>query len=165
MLLYNKAFDINHTILRICSWLLNSSDSFISSEKIRMFDFLIAFPEYISKLSLGKELVKEKNKFKRFANPYNAFDAQSLFHQMEGVQKSAIFSLITASVLVEVSNDLYEIKKDKLYDMGFIEPNMFCSINIDVIAFISNNLEALPVMGATGIKAASKLMSFKYDRI
>ena len=66
MLLYNKAFDINHTILRMSSWLLNSSEPLISLEGIRIFDFLIAFPEYISKLSLGKELVKERNKFKRF---------------------------------------------------------------------------------------------------
>ncbi|MEC5317686.1 ABC-three component system middle component 5 [Brenneria populi subsp. brevivirga] len=165
MLLYNKAFDINHTILRICSWLLNSSDSLISPEKIRIFDFLIAFPEYISKLSLGKELVKERNKFKKFSNPYNEFDAQSLFHQMEGIQKSAICSLLAASVLIEVSNDLYEIKKDRLYEIGFVEINVFNSINNDVIAFISDNLEALPVTGGAGIKATSKLMSFKYDRI
>ncbi|WP_260478536.1 ABC-three component system middle component 5 [Enterobacter hormaechei] len=165
MLLYNKAFDINHTILRICSWLLNSSEPLISIEGIRIFDFLIAFPDYVSKLSLGKDLVKEKNKFKRFSNPYNEFDPQSLFHQMEGVQKSAICSLVTASILVEVNIELYEIKKDKLYEIGFAEINVFDSINDDVIAFISDNLEGLPVTGITGIKAASKLMSFNYDRI
>ncbi|CAH5398723.1 TPA: hypothetical protein MBS23_005431 [Klebsiella pneumoniae] len=165
MLLYNKAFDINHTILRMSSWLLNSSEPLISLEGIRIFDFLIAFPEYISKLSLGKELVKERNKFKRFSNPYNAFDPQSLFQQMEGVQKSAICSLVTASVLVEINNELYEIKKDKLYAIGFTKTNLFDSINEDVISFISNNLETLPVTGITGLKAASKLMSFKYDRI
>ncbi|EKQ7211462.1 hypothetical protein I5772_28755 [Klebsiella pneumoniae] len=81
------------------------------------------------------------------------------------MQKSAICSLVTASILVEVNNELYEIKKDKLYAIGFIETNLFDSINEEVISFIRNNLEALPVTGITGIKAASKLMSFKYDRI
>lgn len=165
MLLYNKAFDINHTILRICSWLLNSKDSLISYEKIRMFDFLIAFPEYISKLSLGKEFVKERGRFKVFSNSYNKFDAQSLFHQMEGVHKSAIHSLLAVSILVKSNNGLYEIKKNKLLEVGFTEITEFNSINNDVITFISKNLDDLPITGKFGVKAVSKLMSFKYDCI
>lgn len=160
MILYNKAFDINHTTLRRCYWLANTNESYISLEKLRLYDFIIAFPFYISHLTLSRDLLSEKTKFKKFINPYNNFDARSLFNQMEGIQKSSICSLVSTKALISKGHESYEINTELFKDAKL---ENFTSINAEVISFIKNHLEPMSYFGKNGLKAASKLMSFKYD--
>ncbi len=160
MILYNKAFDINHTTLRMYYWLANTNEIFISIDKLRVYDFIIAFPFYISYLSLSRELLSEKLKFKKLINPYNNFDARSLFNQMEGVQRASICSLASTDILIKEDSDKYKINVELFKEVNL---DHFSSINIEAIDFIKNHLELMPYFGKNGLKAASKLMSFKYD--
>nr|WP_205297360.1 ABC-three component system middle component 5 [Pantoea multigeneris] len=160
MILYNKAFDINHTTLRMYYWLANTNKIHISLEKLRLYDFIIAFPFYISCLSLSRELLSEKTKFKKFINPYNNFDARSLFNQMEGIQKSSICSLVSTETLIRKDNEIYEVNSESFKE---VKLEHFSSINVEAINFIKDHLEPMSYFGKNGLKAASKLMSFKYD--
>ncbi|PKB87772.1 hypothetical protein A8A01_25185 [Ewingella americana] len=108
--------------------------------------------------------MKLRNEYKAFNNPYNSFNAQSLFHRMEGIQKSAIYSIFSLGLLNRESDSIYSFNKEEIDRAFEINKTSYTSINTEVINFIINTLEPMPFFGTHGIKAASKLLEYKYDR-
>jgi len=167
MLLYNKALDPNHTILRIISFALklDAEGVEIEKDKIRIFDFLIANPAYISKLSIGKDLVKTKNKFKMYENSYQNFDPIRLFETMSPIYDIALAVLKEMQIIsfhhknkrciLHISNIPAQIAE--------IASNEENSISIQALDFIRDHLQDKLLTGPSGLKSISKLMEYKYD--
>jgi hypothetical protein len=169
MLLYNKALDPNHTILRIISLALKLSieELEIEKDKIRIFDFLIANPAYISKLSVEKKLVKTKNKFKIYENNYQNFDPVRLFETMSPIYDIALAVLKEMQIIT-----LHSKSKRCVLHIGNIPTqiakiasNKENSISIHALDFISDHLQEKSLTGPSGLKSISKLMEYRYDVI
>ncbi|RQO67132.1 hypothetical protein DBR44_17755 [Aquitalea sp. FJL05] len=167
MLLYNKALDPYHTLFRLLNVLNGTSKGKIEHDRLRIYDFLLAFPVHVSRITLPRELQKQKNPFKKFKNSYNVFDAYFLFESMKSIQNSVIDNLIISKILQKIPNSSsYVILKENY------SPELFALTEIevrqeikDVIAFINNVLADQELYGQNGLKASSHLMEYKYDSI
>ena len=165
MLLYNKALDPYHTLLRIISIIIFGHIKEIESERLRIFDFITANPSHIEKMTLGKNLVIERNAFGKYRSAYNNFDPQILFESMKPIQQAAVSCLIEMSVLSKLENTtrLHVNYSMIPTELTAIVGDSHNSIPKDVISFIKEHLISLELLGAKGLKKASKLMEYKYD--
>jgi len=165
MLLYNKALDINHTFLRLISLLLYTEPQRVEKDKLRIFDFLITNPAYVTKISLKKEHSKAKGAFKGYENSYQNYDAIRLFENMRPIQEIVIHKLLDMKVFLEGDE-----KNGYLVDLSNIPVplrelalNKDNSISYQVIAFIKSYLIDVSLTGPEGLKCLSKLMEYRYD--
>lgn len=165
MLLYNKSLDVNHTLLRIASIIYFSEIDEFEEDKLRILDFIIAHPFYISQMSLEQNLLKIKNGFKKYKNRYSQYDARILFEAMKPMQIAAILSLCALGILERKNNsNRYKKNITRMPDalIKIIE-NKENSLPQEAIEFLSKHLIGLKLVGKKGLKDASKLMEHKYD--
>lgn len=165
MLLYNKALDTNHTLLRIISIILKLDLKEIEEERMRIYDFIVTNPIHISKMALGKDLVKSRNVFKNYENRYQQYDPMALFEVMRPIQGAVFYSLKEMGVLLEnTSTGRYTIQLDSIpIELKGIALDKENSISNQAIDFICEYLVELPLVGPKGLKYASHLMEYRYD--
>ena len=165
MLLYNKAIDLNHTLLRLVSILLEIDAKVVELDKIRIFDFVLANPFYISQMSLGQEFLKDKNKFKDYLNRYQSFEPRMLFESMRPIQDLAILQLVDMGAMQRVDDTTrFYLQPDNVPDeLASIALDKENSVSLQAIKFIGDVLFGLELTGPRGLKQASKLMEYRYD--
>jgi hypothetical protein len=165
MLLYNKAVDVNHTLLRFVSLVLLLDVKVLERDRIRIYDFIVANPFHICKMSLGQELLKVKNNFKSYDNRYQLYDPRSLFESMKPVQDIVILNLKDMGVLVEQEfTGRYLLQPDEISDeLVAIAQDRENSISDQALNFIYEHLVSMELVGVKGLKQASNLMEYKYD--
>lgn len=165
MLLYNKALDANHTMLRMTALLVSWKAESLDSDALRLFDFLIANPAHIQKLSVPRNKFTDKNKFKIYKNRYQNFDPKSLFNAMKEIHCLAIERFVDLGVLQTDNNSseyniLLENIPEELKSLAESKEN---SVSSQAIDFIINNLTSISVTGSDGLKKITSLMDYKYD--
>lgn len=168
MLLYNKAYDQNHTFFRLCTVLINHKDSEIEEERLRIFDFLLAFPVHIASMSLPSEDAAKKAPFKSLKNPYNAFEPMILFQAMAPIQRAVIGSLVSLGVLQRDEGGHARLSVNKELIPAVIEELLSkeeSSLDKEAIKFVTEYLAGFKLTGPSGLKARSKLMGYKYDAV
>ena len=165
MLLYNKALDTNHTLLRLASLLIYVEPNILEKDRIRIFDFLIANPAYISQIAMNKEHLKAKNLFKIYENSYQNYDPVRLFDNMRHIQESVIYKLLDLGVLSEVEeSDKYEVNLLKIpMPIKELAADKENSVSHQAIDFIKKYLTDVTLTGPKGLKYISKLMEYRYD--
>lgn len=167
MLVYNKSIDVNHTILRISALSMLLDGKEVEKDRFRILDFILAHPVHISKMKLGRDMMKERNLFKSFRNNYQIYSDNNLFEMMKPVQDMAIFYLEAIGVVsynkvkhrfnIDYDKMDPEIKRIVSQDSG--------SISFQTINFIKDYLIDMDLVGDNGLKSASNLIGFKYDSI
>jgi len=165
MLLYNKALDANHTLLRMIALLVSWKAETVEGEALRLFDFLIANPAHIQKLSVPRNQFTEKNQFKSYKNRYQNFDPKILFNTMKETHCVVIERFIVLGILQPHKNCseyqvLLENIPEELKNLAESREN---SISSQAIDFIVENLISIPVTGSDGLKKITNLMEYKYD--
>jgi len=165
MLLYNKALDANHTLLRMTALLISWKAESLESDALRLFDFLIANPAHIQKLSAPRDKFIGKNKFKNYKNRYQNFDPKSLFNAMKEIHYLAIERFVELGVLqTDNSSSEYNVLlkniPEGLMNLAESKEN---SISSQAINFIVENLTSISVTGSSGLKKITSLMDYKYD--
>lgn len=165
MLFYNKSLDVNHTLLRVSSIVMQFDTKTIEVERLRIFDFIVSNPVHISQMSLGVDLIKERNKFRGYKNRYQKFDPKSLFETMRPIQEAVFATLKEFNVLIEIENSTrLRINSNALpEELISIAQNNSNSISIQAIDFIKTHLIDYELIGGRGLKSASRLMEYKYD--
>ena len=165
MLLYNKTLDPNHTVLRLVSIVQSFENKTIEKDRLRIFDFILANPFHIYKMSLPQDYRSYKNEFKKYGNSYNKFDARSLFENMRPIQEVCINRLLEVNILKEVEKtDRLQISPNNIPEnLLTIVTSESNSISKPALAFINEKLGQYNLLGTRGLKAASNLMEFKYD--
>jgi hypothetical protein len=137
----------------------------IEVERLRILDFIVSNPVHISKMSLGVDLVRERNKFKDYQNRYQSFDPKTLFESMKPIQEVVITNFIEFGALIQIE-DSFRLKvatnliPDELTALAKSDEN---SISKQTIKFINAHLLELNLIGNKGLKSASNLMEFRYD--
>ncbi|PTP97890.1 hypothetical protein FB440_104182 [Vibrio crassostreae] len=167
MLVYNKSIDVNHTVLRLSALSMELDGKEVEKDRLRILDFILAHPVHISKMKLGRDMIKERNMFKSFSNNYQNYSDNNLFEIMKPVQDMAICYLETLGVinLVRDTNRL-ELNYDKVSpEVKDIISKEINSISSQAVSFIKNHLIDMDLVGDDGLKSASNLMGCKYDAI
>lgn len=165
MLLYNKALDANHALLRITVLLVSCKVEAIEYEALRIFDFLIANPAHIQKLCVPRDKFTDKKEFASYKNRYQKYDPRTLFNAMKEVHCVVIERLVDIGILQADNNPSgYRILLDNipkgLKDLAESKEN---SISSQAVDFIVKNLASIPVTGSNGLKKITNLMDYKYD--
>jgi len=167
MLLYNKALDKNHTLLRVIAILLECGSNEIEEDRLRIFDFIVANPIHITQMSLSRDIIKQKNSFKDYANRYQSYDPKNLFESMKSIQNAVFIYLIEIGSITKTSSGgRYKINIELIPAfLSDIAKDPLNSISRKAISFIFDHLFKLDLVGRNGLKQASKLIEHKYDSI
>ncbi len=165
MLLYNKALDANHTLLRMTALLISWKVESLDSDALRLFDFLIANPAHIQKLSVPRDKFTNKKEFKNYRNRYQSFDPKSLFNAMKEIHFLAIKRFVDLGVLQVDNNSLkYNVLLENIpEELKKLAESKENSISSQAIDFIVENLTSISVTGSNGLKKITNLMDYKYD--
>ena len=164
MLLYNKAFDPIHTVLRLVLICQNSSINPMEVERLQIFNFLLAFPAHIADMSLPREVLQAKNKFKKYRSTYNNFEPYTLFNRINPTFFSALQIAQNIGFIKILKSGEIELNKKLIpTELHAITSSENSSIPKEALAFEMAHLSKMPILGKAGLKAASKLMDFKYD--
>ncbi|WFE70087.1 hypothetical protein P8S55_09815 [Halomonas sp. M1] len=165
MLLYNKALDVNHTFLRMTALLIHWNAEAVERDALRLFDFLIANPAHIQKLSVPRDRFVEKKEFKNYSNRYQSFDAMSLFNAMKEIHLIAIGRFIEIGILQlgENTSKYHVVLENIPDDLKVLAESTENSISSKAIYFIVKNLTSISLTGPDGLKKITNLMDYKYD--
>lgn len=165
MLLYNKALDANHTLLRMTALLVSWKVESLNEDALRLFDFLIANPAHIQRLVVARDRFTDKNEFKYYKNRYQNFDPKRLFGAMREIQSLAIERFVEMGILQEInSSSEYKVFiKNIPEELSSLAKSNENSISSRAVDFIVNNLVLIPVAGSDGLKKITNLMEYKYD--
>lgn len=165
MLLYNKALDPNHTLLRMTALLISWKAESIETDSLRLFDFLIANPAHIQKLSVPRGKFTDKNVFRNYKNRYQNFDPKSLFNSMKEIHYLAIERFVELGVLQRAANTSeYNVLLENIPEgLKSLVESKENSISSQAINFIVENLASISVTGSDGLKKITSLMDYKYD--
>lgn len=165
MLLYNKALDPNHTLLRMTTLLIYWKVESLEIDALRLFDFLIANPAHIQKLSVPRDKFTDKNEFKNYKNRYQNFDPKGLFNAMKEIHLLAIKRLVALEVLQSDKNSSeYKVILENIpKGLKLLAESKENSISSQAIDFIVKNLTSISVTGYDGLKKITNLMDYRYD--
>lgn len=165
MLLYNKALDANHTLLRMTALLFSWNTETVEIEALRLFDFLIANPVHIQKLSVPRGKFPNKNEFKSYKNRYQNFDPISLFNAMTEIHYVVIERFVNLGVLHAGKNSSeYCVFLENIpAELKSLVESKENSISNQAIDFIVENLTSISLTGSDGLKKITNLMDYKYD--
>jgi hypothetical protein len=164
-LVYHPAFDPYASVLRCVRYLVVEKNA-IPKEQIRLFDFLLLFPEHIGNMRLTTSLrsawskVNYRRKFAYEERPSTA----RLFEAME-VTFEAAFQTLLSKGIVELNdeNGLVILKPESLPPGIFEIANVRNEEDAELVNFLALLGNAFSFHGADGLKDRSKLMEFRYD--
>lgn len=165
-LVYHPAYDPYGSVLRSCQFLL-AYEKPIFAEELRLFDFLILFPEFISTFRLTPKLraqfkhVTYKKRFRYESRP----SAQRLFSEMEFTFQAALETLISTGLLTEFEAETgrleirHEAMSRTLKELALERNDQQKSL----ITFLVSLGSELRFFGPNGLKDRSGLLEYRYD--
>lgn len=167
MLVYHPGFDLYNCIFRMLCLLSRSSEEKIHIDKLRIWDFYLAFPNQVRTIVFPSDLTKLKETiFKNYNNPYEEIpDSKTVFERMKTYQTSALNCLASYGFIDYQSLTKGVIKKTgKEIPKELAESINNISIEKDnIIKLVINEFVDLPLYGSKGLKARTGLIDFKYD--
>ena len=99
MLVYNKAYDLYHTMFRILQ-IIEKSKIVLEIDKLRILDFYLAFPVELLEIRAFPGFRKYEEFLNAERNTYERIiDRKRLFYKMEPIQISAIRALISYGLI------------------------------------------------------------------
>ena len=172
MITYNPAFDLYHCIFRMANIIerLEEAESF-EIDKVRIWDFYLLFPDKTYDIDVMPR--KEKKVFdareqwvEQTSNPYEYNgDNRKLFEWIKPFQISALSCLVSCGILSKeayLSGNVSVANREALNQ--FLErAGGFTTRERNVLSFLSLFSHHMPLAGANGLKARTKLLESKYD--
>lgn len=168
MLVYHPAFDIYNCIFRMLQLLSYTKEEEIAFDKLRIWDFYLAFPSQVSEITFPADLRHLKEKiFKDRKNPYEELsNPKGIFDRMETYQLSAIKCIASYGFV-----DSKQLSKNKVKKTGKEVPKELLSQlnnprteSKNIIKLVTSDFVNLPLLGKEGLKARTGLLNFKYDK-
>lgn len=167
MLVYNKAYDVYHTIFRILQ-ITEKSNIELEVDKIRILDFYLVFPVELLEIRSFPGFRKYEKYLNAEKNPYEKIiDRKRLFLKMESIQISAIRTLISYGLI-----DANEYKKGivrrtvlSLSQTLQKRINDANNENSNLIKLLTGPLASMNLYGHLGLKERTNLIEFKYDTV
>lgn len=166
MLIYNPAFDLHHAVFRFLQLLTVDPARKFETERIRILDFFLLFPEEVENIRFPRELTGKRALFRKSHNPYrNLGNARRVYSEIAPFQLAALQSLASRGVLDpdalqkgEVARTTQELPTDLLEAISARN-----KLSPDLLDLVSSNLAKLPLHGEGGLKARANLQDTRYD--
>lgn len=167
MLVYNKAYDLYHTMFRILQ-ITEKAKDILEIDKLRILDFYLAFPVELLEIrsftgfrKYEKYLNAEKNTYERI------IDRKRLFFKMESIQISAIRALISYGLIApnEYREGIIKRTDVNLSEALQTRINDANDANHNLITLITGPLASMNLYGHLGLKERTNLIEFKYDAV
>lgn len=166
MLIYNPAFDLHHAVFRFLQLLTVDPSRKFETERIRILDFFLLFPEEIENIRFPRELAGKRNLFRQAPNPYrNLGNARRVYAEIAPFQMAALQSLASRGLVdpdrlqqgevVRTTHTLPGNLLDAISTRNKLSPNL--------LDLVSSNLAKLPLHGESGLKARANLQDTRYD--
>jgi hypothetical protein len=166
MLIYNPAFDLHHCVFRFLQLLTVDPTRQFETERLRILDFFLLFPEEIENIRFPKELKGKRSLFQKKNNPYrNLGNARRVYaeiapFQLAALQSLAARGLVDADALREARvARTKEALPQKLSEAVASRNQLFP----ELLDLVSSNLAKLPLHGDGGLKARANLQDTRYD--
>lgn len=168
MIIYNEAFDIYHCIYRLISVLSYLKNESVELERLRIWDFYLAYPQEVSNIKFGtkpedraiKKLFPQKNNpYESIANPRNVFTKMQPY-QLIAIKTLASYGIINKDYLI--LNKVTLIDKGKLEDVLFTYSGM-SDRELNIIKIMTTYFYTMPLYGEGGLKNRTNLLEYKYD--
>lgn len=163
MLIYHPAYDAYHCVFRML--VLIKAIPNMELEKARILDFYLLFPSAIESIRLPHSLSHGRKIGSNLANKYrDPINVAATFRELRHIQEAAL-KCIAASGIISVS--CYE--KGVVARESFIVPDTLSRHLDGFVAkeqsanFILQELSAVPLKGADGLKHRTGLLEHRYD--
>lgn len=171
MIVYHPAFDLYHSVYRMLQILTHfKRDEFVETERLRIWDFYLLFPEKIVSIKLKrtetdiKELIKSY--IKKDNNPYNLLlDDRKVFEKIKPFQLGALKCLasygiinkdyLTLNRVTIISKDILSTYSSKFEPLSIRESN--------AISLLTSHFYLMSLYGVYGLKDRTQLLESKYD--
>lgn len=171
MIVYQKCFDLYHTVFRIMKLLAHyKGDGLIEIDRLRVWDYYLLYPNKMKKIRL-KSNEKDirtyiKNYILRDENPYEmVLNDRKMFEKIKPYQMTAIkclasYDIINKDFLSEnritnISSEILDKYATGFKDMTIAEEN--------AIALLTSHFYQVPLFGKDGLKSRTGLLESKYD--
>lgn len=167
MLVYHPAFDLYNCIFRMLCLLSFTKEDEIHFDKLRIWDFYLAFPGQVRDITFPSNLRNLKESIFKFKeNPYEHLsDPKRVFERMKTYQLSAAKCLASYGFIDSKSllkNKV--VKKPKEIPKELVEKiNNLPAEKSNIIKLVISEFVDLPLYGSKGLKARTGLIDFKYD--
>ncbi len=166
MLIYNPAFDLHHGVFRFLQLLTVDPARPFETERLRILDFFMLFPEEIENIRFPRELMGKRALFRRKNNPYrNLGNARRVFAELAPFQLAALQSLAARGLV-----DTKELQDGQVVRTEQpLPPELSQAVvarnqlSPDLLDLVSSNLAKLPLHGEGGLKARANLQDTRYD--
>ena len=168
MIVYNQAFDTYHCLYRIITILVYYKGETLELERLRIWDFYVAFPREISSIRFGTKpedrAIKKLFPFKE--NPYEKIiNPKKLFDRMQPYQVNALKTLASLGI---INKDFLKLNQIIFLDKGMLkefykEFEELPEREKNIIKIMTSYFHQMPLYGEKGLKSRTNLIEHRYD--
>lgn len=166
MLVYHSAFDMYHSVYRMIQLLSNLKKDDVELERLRIWDYYLAFPNEMNKIRFEKNNSDIKKLFPEKYNPYEVvIDGKIIFEKMREYQLTAIKTLashglvnknyLTENRVTKIPTTISEELISKFEPLSDRESN--------IIKIMTSYFHSMPLYGEKGLKDRTNLLEYRYD--
>ncbi len=166
MLIYHSAFDMYHSVFRMIQLLSNLKQDYVELERLRIWDYYLAFPNEMTKIRYEKSNNDIRNLFPNKPNPYEVvLDGKIIFEKMRSYQLTAIKTLASHGLI-----DKNYLSENRVTKINTTLTNELL-VNFDPLSERENNIikimttyfHVMPLYGDGGLKDRTNLLEYRYD--
>lgn len=171
MIVYQKAYDLYHTVYRMIKLLAHfKGDGLIEIDRLRIWDYYLLYPNKMSSIKLKNNEGDIRRLIKDFIqsddNPYEIVqNDRKMFEKIKPYQMAAIkclasYGIINKDYLSEnkiskISRDIFENYEEDFRDLSVREEN--------AIKLLTSHFYQMSLFGKDGLKSRTGLLESKYD--
>lgn len=167
-MIYHPRNDIYHCCFRIVSILSSSNLSSIELDKLKIIDFYLVFPIFLTDRKYFTFPQKNKisnNIRNKIEQPYEELpNRKILFAELNDFQNYAL-QILKAKLIIDIDEENMIVRKGEnfaLVSQQFMQNSYFID---DIHKEIIRVLVAINLLGEKGLKSRSGLMEFRYDAV
>ncbi|MDD3005610.1 ABC-three component system middle component 5 [Flavobacterium sp.] len=166
MLVYHSAFDMYHSVYRMIQLLNNLKRDYVELERLRIWDYYLAFPNEMTKIKFQKEANDIKKLFPDKPNPYElVLDGKIIFEKMRPYQMTALKTLASHGLIDKAYLSENRITKIKttLSDEVIGKFEELSERESNIIKIMTTYFHNMPLYGEGGLKERTNLLEYRYD--
>lgn len=171
MIVYQKAFDLYHTVYRMIKLLAHfKQDGLIEIDRLRIWDYYLLYPNKMDKIRLKRNEKDIKKLIRNFIltkdNPYEmVINDRKMFEKIKPYQMAAIkclasYGIINKDYLQE--NRISNINKDIFADYSE-DFKKLSDQEENAIKLLTSHFYQISLFGGDGLKSRTGLLESKYD--
>jgi len=165
-LVYHPVYDPYGSVLRSVRFMLHIDEA-LFPDQLRIFDFLLLFPEFVSSFRLSTSLRSQfkRTKYRRRFAYEDRPAPNRVFGEMSAASEAAIQTLRSKEILEDADHREGTIRLNRE-----AVPERLSALaaernrdEMELLSFLSDLNDAFPFAGPNGLKDRSGLLEFRYD--